>query len=647
MINKFPRIAPSGKIGREKPFVKPFIKPVPESIQKNEWRIFAAGLLLCGLVSAALVNPLDWTGRLYRSGWLYPFLAIVLSGIVYLVFSAVIHAYALFKSTQSELSLQLGELERIAADANQRLASVFRLSQRFVEATDENDVIELVLRLSVDSVGAVGASFVPLDERGQAMASINYGEIDTPVVDAWLEYLASPPVRQRCGVCQNYGRVATSCPMLKGPVFEEPETPEVEGMYCLPLRRGEHEFGVLNLFMPKEHSLDQQAQVFLWAMVDETSLALEGVRLRRREIEALRQLQDLRQRSDIKEVLSAFLENVRDTLQADFTMLILQQASGENGTVSLASGNIPVEFRPILSGLMQGVLTSEKPILLGDVSGDPVSNQQIRALMITPLNPPDEETIGAISVGSFRKQGFSQRQLSLLRTISGQLALVVENIQSMSEIEYKTIMAERTRLAREIHDGLAQTLGFLKLQTAQMQNLLEKSDIERLQESLRTSYKILSEAYQDARHAIDGLRISPSEEGLAGWLEQTALEFQESTGLSVRLVNVDKSNTLAPEVQAQLIRIVQEALSNVRKHAEASEVWITFDTDGKDMVLEVQDNGRGFSPEDIPGSSRYGLKGMRERTDLIGAEFQVVSLPGSGTTVRVRLPVIINEMKPE
>ena len=625
--------------------MKQYIRFIPKGQPANILRVFAAGILLCLMIIVALINPFDWIGRLSAAGLIYPLLALFLALAIYLGLSAGLNAYARFKSEQDELTLRLKEVEKVAADANQRLASVFRLSQRFVEATDEMDVIELVLRLSVDSVGAVGASFVPLDEHSQPMASVNYGDIDTPVADAWVEYLASPAVRHRCGECQNYRSLAVSCPMLKGPVFGGPEAPDVEGLYCLPLRRGDREFGVLNLFMPKDRPLDHQSQVFLRAMVDETSLALEGVRLRRREIEALRQLQDLHQRSDLKEVLGVFLEDVRDTLQADFAMLMLQQTGGENAPVSLTSGNIPVESRPILSGLVQGVLTSEKPILLGDVSGEPGVSQQIRALMIAPLHPPDGETIGVIFVGSLRKQSFSQRQLALLRTISGQLALVIENIQSMSEIEYKTIMAERTRLAREIHDGLAQTLGFLKLQTAQMQNFLEKSEIERLQESLRTSYKILSEAYMDARHAIDGLRISPSEQGLAGWLEQTALEFQESTDLPVSLENIHESDNLAPEVQAQMIRIVQEALSNVRKHADAAAVWISFGTDGKDMILEVRDNGKGFSPEDIPGSSRYGLKGMRERTDLIGAEFQVVSLPGKGTTIRVRFPITLGETK--
>jgi two-component system nitrate/nitrite sensor histidine kinase NarX len=246
-------------------------------------------------------------------------------------------------------------------------------------------------------------------------------------------------------------------------------------------------------------------------------------------------------------------------------------------------------------------------------------------------------------VGSGRQHGFNQRQLDLLQSLASQVALVIKNSQLMADLEYKSMMGERSRLAREIHDGLAQTLGFLKLQTSQMQNYLHLGDLERLAEIIRISHKILEEAYLDARQAIDGLRIAPSLDGLSPWLEQTVVEFQENSGIQVSLIDVHDVDPLASEVQAQLIRIVQEALSNVRKHARSNKAWVVCRMDAGDLILEVRDDGCGFSPEDVPISSRYGLQGMRERTELIGAEFQVISRPDQGTTVRVRLPLSIEE----
>jgi two-component system nitrate/nitrite sensor histidine kinase NarX len=101
------------------------------------------------------------------------------------------------------------------------------------------------------------------------------------------------------------------------------------------------------------------------------------------------------------------------------------------------------------------------------------------------------------------------------------------------------------------------------------------------------------------------------------------------------------------EYHAQLIRIVQEALSNVRKHSGADQVTLACIQDGGDLILEIHDNGDGFSPNESLAPSQHGLKGMRERADLIGADFQVISKPGSGTIVRVRLPVEdFNEVMP-
>ena len=168
---------------------------------------------------------------------------------------------------------------------------------------------------------------------------------------------------------------------------------------------------------------------------------------------------------------------------------------------------------------------------------------------------------------------------------------------------------------------------------------LAQGQVERVSQSVDVFYTTLSDAYQDARQAIDGLRVSPPEDGMGGWLEQMAGEFQELSGLPVVVEVVDLHVDLPPEIQAQLIRIMQEALSNVRKHARASQVWIACREVGADLALEVRDDGDGFAPEDVSSASQHGLRGMRERSELIGADFQVVSRPQEGTVVRVRLPV--------
>jgi len=93
----------------------------------------------------------------------------------------------------------------------------------------------------------------------------------------------------------------------------------------------------------------------------------------------------------------------------------------------------------------------------------------------------------------------------------------------------------------------------------------------------------------------------------------------------------------------QLIRIIQEALSNVRKHADASQAWVDYRQAGQDFLVEIRDDGRGFHPDELPGVSRYGLQGMGERSDLIGAEFQIISAPEEGTIIKVQVPIPMGE----
>lgn len=535
------------------------------------------------------------------------------------------------------LERQLAVAEDRATQANRRLEAVLQLSHKFLDASDEHELIELVLRLSVDSVGAIGASLVPLDERGQPMTAVNYGDLPAPVLSAWVEYLASPSIRQRCSTCQNHGVFTKACPLVKGPF------PDTMGLYCLPLRRGDRDFGVLNLYLPKNHRLTPENQSFLSAMIDETALVLESMRLRKRELAALNQLQAVRRKTDLEGLLSDFLENARDTLKADFAITLVEATETDRAPLRLTLGSKPDQIRAYIDGVLQGVLASKEPVLLGDVAGDPQSPQSIGSLLAVPLVLQDGTILGGVLVGNLRPKNFTRRHMSLLQTLAGQVALILQNINLMAELEYNAMMTERNRLAREIHDGLAQTLGFLKLQTAQMKNVLSEGDMERLQQTLDLSYQTLAEAYLDARQAIDSLRISPMKDGLRGWLEQTAIEFQENNSFNVDLSVDECRAALAPEVQAQLMRIVQEALNNVRKHARANQAWVVCYTSGADMFVEVRDDGVGFTPEDIPGASRYGLQGMRERAELIGADFQVISCPKDGTTVRVRLPMVMGE----
>ncbi len=205
------------------------------------------------------------------------------------------------------------------------------------------------------------------------------------------------------------------------------------------------------------------------------------------------------------------------------------------------------------------------------------------------------------------------------------------------QIEARLILQERARLAREIHDGLAQTLAFLKIEIGRAENFLAQGKTAQAALLLKDSSRTLEDAYLDARQAIENLRRVP-DECLETWLRQVAEDFEALSGLPVE-TDLRLSRDLPVNAQAQLIRIVQEAFTNVRKHARAGRVRLAAWEDGDETLIEVTDDGRGFDPADAMAAARFGLRGMRERAESIGAEFQVASRPNGGTTVQLRVPL--------
>lgn len=290
----------------------------------------------------------------------------------------------------------------------------------------------------------------------------------------------------------------------------------------------------------------------------------------------------------------------------------------------------------LVSGIWQSVAASGRPMALENLASS--EQQASMALLAVPLAWRDQAPVGLLLLTSPRPLELTDRQLLVVQLLAGEAALIVQNARLMVRVEYQAVLEERARLAREIHDGLAQTLAFLKIQAAQMQYYLRQGKLDRLEEALAASHQSLGDAYQDVRQAIDNLRSLP-ETSTMEWLSRIAHDFEAASGLEVDTSNINMERDLPPPVQAQLIRIIQEALSNVRRHARARRVLLSASEEGDELVIEVRDDGAGFDPGRADADSRYGLLGIRERASMIGAEIELESHPGGGTALRLHLPL--------
>jgi two-component system nitrate/nitrite sensor histidine kinase NarX len=232
--------------------------------------------------------------------------------------------------------------------------------------------------------------------------------------------------------------------------------------------------------------------------------------------------------------------------------------------------------------------------------------------------------------------------MRVLEALASQVGLLIENQRLYREVEFEAGLAERTRLAREIHDGLAQTLGYLKLRTARIMSWMRSGAEHRAQEGLEDLKFQLDAAYVDAREAIDGLSIDMRDGDFADLLAEITEEFHALAKIPIR-TSPAPGVELGPEVQVQLLRIIQEALGNIRKHASASQAAIEWSEIDGGIVLQIRDDGCGFDPEDVPPISKHGLRIMRERADLLGAELQLTSEQGVGTAIEIRMPMAVEE----
>jgi len=230
----------------------------------------------------------------------------------------------------------------------------------------------------------------------------------------------------------------------------------------------------------------------------------------------------------------------------------------------------------------------------------------------------------------------------------GQLARAFETMRlelraSLAKIQHLAILEERERIAREMHDGLGQVLGYVNTKTLAVARLLEVGKVDEARIQVAQLEGVAKDVYADVREAILGLRTTlDRERDIVAALRKYVAGFEQQSGIHVELDvsewPPEPSLPLAAEVQ--LIRIVQEALANIRKHARARRAIVRLVGECGTARLSVIDDGCGFDPSrlDREGCPRFGLKTMRERAEGVGGTFVIASRVGVGTRVTVSIP---------
>ncbi len=301
-------------------------------------------------------------------------------------------------------------------------------------------------------------------------------------------------------------------------------------------------------------------------------------------------------------------------------------------------------------GLLGVVLRRGQRIRLPDVTRDPRS-------VGFPPNHPDMHSLLAIPIickGPFRGNLYVAEKMTALEfahedeetlvRFATAAAIAIDNAHLNQRLRTLAVAEERVRIAREIHDGMAQILAYVNTKAQAVKAYLEREKTEEASAQLEQLAAAAREVYTDAREGIMALRTrvgpdQPFSEALEDYVER----WEMQSGIESSL-EIEGEIQVSASVELQLLRILQEALANTRKHSGATRVDVRIHQERDRLIASVEDDGKGFDPSNRPREAfpRFGLAIMRERAESIGGSMDLETSPGGGTRVKIRVPVATN-----
>jgi signal transduction histidine kinase len=293
-------------------------------------------------------------------------------------------------------------------------------------------------------------------------------------------------------------------------------------------------------------------------------------------------------------------------------------------------------------GFSGQVAQTGEPLVVQDLSTDArltrsaVKESGFHSLAIAPLVSRGQ-VLGTLFVITSRDREFSQQGIELLTSIGGQIGVAVENAHLYEQAQQVAVVGERSRLARELHDSVTQSLYSLTLFSEAARHMAEEIGEENIEQHIGQIGVIGQQALKEMRLLVYELQPPELErEGLVRALRKRLEAVEGRAGVEARVV-VDEFVKLPVGVEQELYRIAQEALNNTLKHAAAGSVVVYLRGSNGSIEMEIVDDGVGFKPDALPDHGGMGLKSIRERAEQLGGMVTIRSEPGKGTSVKVNV----------
>lgn len=417
--------------------------------------------------------------------------------------------------------------------------------------------------------------------------------------------------------------------------------------YQEPLNTRDDEFGLLSIGYSQMATRLEAVYRGMEKTIEEKTYDLQQ---RNSELESLYTITaSLHDHHDLQTVCHDFLIQVMPIINADAGAIRLQDYN-EQKMKLIAEINMSLELSqsqkcehfddcycgkfaqtesPAEEVVIQNLLQSEPPCLVGTYE----------ALHIFPIFY-DKEKIGIMTLFSYDSQRLSVAKKNLLDSLSNQLGMAIGGIRLMERTRRIAVLEERNQLAQGLHDSIAQTLNFLNLQVQMLEKAFKADQKAQAGENLAFIKDGIRESYDNVRQLLINFRTPLRLESFSYHLEEMIKRFREQTGIEVKAM-VDMSDIhLSDKEKLEVVLIIQEALSNIRKHAKATEVSLQIYSDGNQSMIKVTDNGQGFEATILREKSlnHVGLLIMEERAQKIGAQLSFNSQPGNGVELCLTIP---------
>ena len=431
---------------------------------------------------------------------------------------------------------------------------------------------------------------------------------------------------------------------------------DIRSAMVVPLQGRQRLIGILEADSDRFDDFHGDDAVLLEALAGQLAIVIENAELLQAERKRTRRLQTVTEIArkvtsilDLQELLDQTTELVGERFDYRGVSILLRDPDDDDW-LYLAAWNsgghhAPPGYRQRIDRGMCGraVVTGEAQ-LANDVSRNPDFVQGPGLDARSELDVPIKiggRVLGVLGIDSEQVDAFAEDDVPFVETLADQIAVAIENARLVERARELAAGDERNRLAREIHDTLAQSLAAVSMELDAAQRLFAE-DPARAPGVVAHARDLAHRALEETRHAIWSLRPAPLTrlslpEALAA--EVASLELGGAVVAASFTLHGD-ARPLAPEVEAAIFRVAQEALSNVRKHARARRARCALTFAGRAVRLLVEDDGDGFDPAGpvAPSDGGFGLDGIRQRAALIGAALELDASPGWGTRVRLHLP---------